>query len=131
MMLNLILTENPVAPLGSGDPASQIARTPQLQAGLPFSCGCDIRVSRQKGLGRGVTGLSVCASGAAIAAADNLDDDAAVVAAGAPWTNLLLGYAALRAPRVPAPAKCLMSTRLFRNGTPVLRKAQTLTRGDN
>lgn len=31
---------------------------PELQAGLPFYCGCDIRVSRQKGLGRGVTGLS-------------------------------------------------------------------------
>lgn len=45
---------------------------PEHQAGLPFSCGCDIRVSRQKRLGRGVTGQSV-----RLWTADNLFDDAA------------------------------------------------------
>lgn len=49
---------------------------PEHRAGLPFSCGCDIRVSRQKGLGRGVTGLSV-----RLWTADNLADDAAAAAA--------------------------------------------------
>lgn len=51
---------------------------PGLRAGLPLSCGCDIRVSRQKGLGRGVTGLCV-----RLWTADHRADDAAAAAAAA------------------------------------------------
>lgn len=95
-----------------------------LQAGLPFCRGCRIRVSRQKGLGRCVT--------VRVWVTDNrVDQTTAVATAGGPWMNLQLGYAALRAPRVSTLPTCLMSTRPYRSGTPVLRKAQTLTRGDN
>lgn len=48
---------------------------PDLQAGLPFCCGCEIRVSKQKGLGRGVT--------VRLWIAENRVDDAAAAAAAA------------------------------------------------